>query len=233
MTGFFVRKKDMETQWKMDWRPWIGTLLLAAQSTACLAQCEGDLNGNLTVDNDDLMMLLSQYGMDCDENLWLDPIISEIHYNPSSQQGNDSGYEFVELMNPHPFAINLSGWSLADGVSCNFPEGTVIPAMGFLLTANDTAVYRNLLGEFAPLLPWTASSSLHNSGETLRVVRPDGSVADVVSYSDTNGWTEEADGFGGSLEWLGGTWDNALPGEWVGSNALGGSPGHDNSTWAD
>ena len=187
MSGFFVRKKDMETQWKMDWCPWIGTLLLAALSTACLAQCKGDLNGNLTVGNDDLMMLLSQYGMDCDESLWLDPIISEIHYNPSSQQGNDSEYEFVELMNPHPFAINLSGWSLADGVSCNFPEGTVIPAMGFLLTANDTAVYRNLLGEFVPLLPWTASSSLHNSGETLRVVRPDGSVADVVSYSDTNG----------------------------------------------
>ena len=105
--------------------------------------------------------------------------------------------------------------------------------MGFLLTANDTAVYRNLLGEFVPLLPWTASSSLHNSGETLRVVRPDGSVGDVVSYSDTNGWTEEADGFGGSLEWLGGTWDNALPAAWVGSNALGGSPGHDNGTWAD
>ena len=90
MTGFFVRKKDMETQWKMDWCPWIGTLLLAALSTACLAQYEGD----------------------------------------------------------------------------------------------------------------------------------------------TNGWTEEADGFGGSLEWLGGTWDNALPAG-VGSNALGGSPGHDNSTWAD
>ena len=67
----------------------------------------------------------------------------------------------------------------------------------------------------------------------MRVVRPDGSVGDVVSYRDTNGWTEETDGFGGSLEWLGGTWDNALPEAWVGSNALGGSPGHDNSTWAD
>ena len=89
----------METQWKMDWCLGLAPLL-AALSTACLAQCEGDLNGNLTVDNDDLMMLLSQYGMDCDESLWLDPIISEIHYNPSSQQGNDSEYEFVELMNP-------------------------------------------------------------------------------------------------------------------------------------
>ena len=68
MTGFFVRKKDMETQWKwtgaLDWHLFVGGAI-----NSCLAQCEGDLNGNLTVDNDDLMMLLSQYGMDCDESL--------------------------------------------------------------------------------------------------------------------------------------------------------------------
>ena len=42
--------------------------------------------------------------------------------------------------------------------------------------------------------------SLHNSGETIRLLRPDGTLVDIVTYSDTNGWTNEADGMGASLE---------------------------------
>ena len=119
-----------------------------------MAQCSADLNGNQLIDNDDLMILLADYGTSCEYAAWDDPVISEIHYNPSTQQGTDYEYEFVELMNPHPFAINLSGWVLADGM-------------------------------------------------------------------------------GASLEWKGGIWDNNQSDAWVGSNALGGSPGSDNSTWAD
>ena len=196
-------------------------------------QCEADLNGNATIDNDDLLILLADYGTSCDEAAWDDPVISEIHYNPSTQQGADSEFEFVELMNPHPFAIDLSGWSLADGIDAAIPPGTVVEAGGFLLTVNDTTTYQALLGPFVTLIPWSGTSSLHNSGETLRLLRPDGTEADVVTYSDTGGWTNEADGAGGSLEWKGQGWDNALPEAWIGSNALGGSPGSDNSSWAD
>lgn len=196
-------------------------------------QCGADLNGNATIDNDDLLILLADYGASCDEAAWDDPIISEIHYNPSTQQGADSEFEFVELMNPHPFAIDLSGWALADGIDSAIPPGTVVEAGGFLLTVNDTATYRAMLGPFVTLIPWSGTSSLHNSGETLRLLRPDGTEADVVTYSDTGGWTNEADGAGGSLEWKGPGWDNALPEAWIGSNALGGSPGTDNSSWAD
>ena len=51
-------------------------------------------------------------------------------------------------------------------------------------------------------------SSLHNSGEAIRVVCPDGTLADLVMYSDTDGWTQEAYGAGASLEWEGFGWDN-------------------------
>lgn len=196
-------------------------------------QCGADLNGNATIDNDDLLILLADFGTSCDEAAWDDPVISEIHYNPSTQQGADSEFEFVELMNPHPFAIDLSGWALADGIDATIPNGTVVEAGGFLLTVNDTATYQALLGPFVTLIPWSGTSSLHNSGETLRLLRPDGTEADVVTYSDTGDWTNEADGAGGSLEWKGPGWDNALPEAWIGSNALGGSPGTDNSSWAD
>ena len=202
-------------------------------ATYGLGQCYADLNGNQIIDNDDLLILLSDYGSSCALAAWDDPIISEIHYNPSVQQGSDSNFEFVELMNPHPFAIDLSGWALADGIDATFPLGTFIESNGFLLTANDTSTYRQILGPFVKLIPWHGSSNLHNSGETIRLIRPDGSQADVVAYSDTDGWTDEADGGGGSLEWKGSGWNNALPESWVGSNALGGSPGSDNSTWFD
>ena len=56
-------------------------------------------------------------------------------------------------MNPHPFAINLSGWVLADGIDVSFPHGTMLPAGGFMLTVSDTAVYRDLLGPFVPMVP--------------------------------------------------------------------------------
>lgn len=198
-----------------------------------LSQCLSDLNGNQTVDNDDLLILLAQYGVHCSDIPWLDPVISEIHYNPSTLQGDDSAYEFIELMNPHGVDLNLSGWSLADGVDATFPPGTWVEAGGYLVTANDTSTYREMLGPFVQLIPWSGTSSLHNSGEAIRVVRPDGTLADLVTYSDTDGWTQEADGAGASLEWKGLGWDNALPESWIGSNALGGSPGSANSSWAD
>ena len=74
-----------------------------------------------------------------------------------------------------------------------------------------------LLGPFMTLIPWSGTSSLHNSGETLRLLRPDGTEADVVTYGDTGGWTNEADGTGASLEWRRAGWDNALPEAWMGS----------------
>lgn len=96
-----------------------------------LSQCLSDLNGNQTVDNDDLLILLAQYGVHCSDIPWLDPVISEILYNPSTLQGDDSAYEFIELMNPHGVDLNLSGWSLSDGVDATFPPGTWVEGGGW------------------------------------------------------------------------------------------------------
>lgn len=196
-------------------------------------QCHADLNGNHMVDNHDLLILLADYGQTCEDAGWHDPVLSEIHYNPSTQQGSDSDHEFLELTNPHPFDLHVGGWSIADGVDCAFPPDTWIEAQGQLIVANNTDTMEALVPTFTPLLGWSGSSGLHNSGETLRLVRPDGSVAQTVTFSDTNGWPEDADGGGPSLEWLGLPHDNALPTSWVTSSSLGGSPGMPNSTWAD
>lgn len=52
--------------------------------------------------------------------------------------GADTGEEwgqFVELRNPHPFAVDLSGWSLDGPARWWARQGTVIPAGGSLLVA--------------------------------------------------------------------------------------------------
>ena len=212
-------------------------LAFAALSLLCLAdvhgQCHADLNGNNMVDNHDLLILLADYGQTCKDAGWHDPILSEIHYNPSTQQGADSDHEFLELTNPHPFDLHVGGWAIADGIDCAFPPDTWIEAGGHLILANNLDTLNALVPDFTPVLSWSGASGLHNSGETLRLVRPDGSVAQTVIYSDTNGWPEDADGGGASLEWLGAPHNNAMPTSWVASSALGGSPGWPNSTWAD
>ena len=128
------------------------TLAMTAGAPWGWAQCHADLNGNQTIDNDDLLLLLADYGQTCEVAAWDDPVISEIHYNPSTQQGSDSDFEFVELMNPHPFAIDVGGWSLGDGIDATIPAGTTIEAHGFLLTANDTATYALLVPLWASYL---------------------------------------------------------------------------------
>ena len=213
------------------------SLALIALSLLYLAdvkgQCHADLNGNHMVDNHDLLILLADYGQTCEDAGWHDPILSEIHYDPNTQQGTDSDHEFLELTNPHPFDLHVGGLAIADGIDCAFTPDTWIEAGGQLILANNPHTLDALVPGFTPVLGWSDASGLHNSGETLRLVRPEGSVAQTVTYSDTNGWPEDPDGGGASLEWLGTPHNNAMPTSWVASSALGGSPGWPNSTWAD
>jgi hypothetical protein len=109
------------------------------------SQCPNDINGNGIVDGDDLLELLSTYGMSCEGIPTYEPSISEIHYNPSTQQGTDSEWEFVELYNNNPFGIDLSEWSLAEAVNALIPLNTWLNAGEYIVFANDitssTSIY--------------------------------------------------------------------------------------------
>ena len=167
------------------------------------------------------------------------PGFSQSAFNPNSiiinevEINHPNGNEFVELYNPHPFGINLSLWRLADAVNALVPANTWLNAGEYIVFANDTASFYQLIPPFTVIIPFSGSSGLHNSGETIRLLRSDGSESDQVSYSDYGEWPTEPDGGGPSLEWRGINFDNVLPSSWMPSNAMGGSPGSANSTWAD
>ena len=61
-------------------------------------------------------------------------VINEIHYNPPE---NPVRQEFIELHNPSDTVADLSGWRLSSAVGFVFPEGTSIPAGGYLVIAED------------------------------------------------------------------------------------------------
>ena len=99
---------------------------------------------------------------------------NEIHYNPPLTQDA----EWIELHNQMAVNIDLSGWSLADGVGYVFPQGTIIPAGGLRIVAKLPG-HASLAGIPDVLGPFTGS--LSNGGETIDLLNPAGRLMDRLS----------------------------------------------------
>ena len=208
--------------------------LLAAAAPAASAQtgCTGDLNADGIINLNDLMALLSVYGSSCPAPA-APPVVrfSEIHYNPSATQGNDSDWEFVELHNLESYAVNLGGWRLTDGLTGTFPEGFVLAPQGFAVACMRSDSMSTVLPAGIPLFQWPSSASLNNSGEIIRLLRPDGTESDLVPFEDNDGWMTAPDGGGPSLEWMDIGLDNDYASSCAASFTFGGTPGAPNSMW--
>ncbi len=108
------------------------------------------------------------------------PVISELQYDPI---GADEQNEWLELYNPTGAAIDLTGWSLANkNAWWPIPAGTVLPAGGTLTFARTDEGFRSQFGFFPDVAG--VSLLLVNAGDTLRLVRPNGSEADRVSWQN-------------------------------------------------
>ncbi len=76
--------------------------------------------------------------------------------------------EWIELFNPGTTAVNLSGWYLDTGRNTaryRLPRGANVPAGGYLV-----------------LFRKTSGLALNDRGGTVRLLRPDRSVADSVTF---------------------------------------------------
>ena len=157
-----------------------------------------------------------------------DIVVNEIHYHPSSACGGGDSNEldFVEIHNRGGAAVDLSDSEFTIGVRFRFPFGTVLPAGGFLVLAENEAVFETSYG-FAPFGQYRGK--LDNGGERLRLVDPQGGVIDEVTYNDKGDWDPGADGLGPSLELLDPALDNNLGSSWLASPNDCGTPGVANS----
>jgi CotH protein/lamin tail-like protein/fibronectin type III domain protein len=142
-------------------------------------------------------------------------VIDEIQHSPTG--GGDA--EFLELYNPSDTAIDLSGWSISDGIGLTVQPGTVIlPKSTMTFVANDPT-FRTTYG--STIFVGGRYTGGLSGGETLTLKRDDGSVADQVTYGGA-GWP--APTAGQSLELVNPAADNNYGASWA-LSAGQGSPG--------
>lgn len=160
-------------------------------------------------------------------------VLNEIHYHSLSPLG-DPEEEYVEVHNFGEQALELTGYSLAEGIDYSFPDGTIIPAGGFLVVARNPEALAELHGLASVLGPF--DGALRNSGELVELRGAEGNVVDSVRYYDGGAWPRDADGGGSSLELVdprqpndaGAAWaasDESLKADWTFFEYSGDFPG--------
>ena len=150
-------------------------------------------------------------------------VINEILYNP----GGGSQHEWVELHNQLAVDVDLSRWSLQEGVNFTFPTGTILGGGEFLVVASDPAALQ-ASGVTAAIGPFTGQ--LSNGGETIELRNNSERLIDSIDYSDDGLWPIAADGSGASLAKVAEGIDGTLPANWRASAEVGGTPGESNVT---
>lgn len=151
--------------------------------------------------------------------------ITEIMYNPPG----GSLHEFLELQNVSGAAVDLGGMYF-DGITFQFPQGSVLPGGARLVLGSntDTNAWK---AQYPGVNPagWFAGN-LNNGGERLALFDSAGNLITSVDYSDDAGWPAAADGGGRSLEILNPRGDPDAPANWQASLANKGTPGAANSS---
>ncbi len=161
-------------------------------------------------------------------------VINEIMYEPDTDNS-----EYVEFYNLTSDSINIGGWKIADengNINRLIETSFVIPPQDyFVLIADSNTVnrfdlssfnYKNVLG--------VSSLGLINTGELILLKDARGNVIDSVFYSDKWNNKNIASTKGKSLERINPNLNGNDPLNWSTSvNSLGGSPGKQNSIFAE
>jgi hypothetical protein len=146
--------------------------------------------------------------------------LTEIMYNPI---GGDA-YEFLELQNVTPTAINIGHYSI-DGLNFAFAPNTVL-APGQVIVLGSLASPANWNARYPGVTAFARyDGRLDNGGEKLAIRDPAGKLLWSVDYDDANGWPTAADGGGASLEIIDAFGDPDDPANWRASVAANGTPG--------
>jgi hypothetical protein len=157
-------------------------------------------------------------------------VISEIMYHPAPREDGRE-LEFVELFNSQPVPEDLSGFRLTGTISYTFPEGTVLPAGGFLVLAKSAqdleAVYgiRNVLGPY--------SRSLKTESGVVQLRNSIGAMLLEAEYSALPPWPAAAGGAGHSLVLARPSYGEGNLEAWAPSTLKGGSPGRVDPVFPD
>ena len=146
--------------------------------------------------------------------------VTELMYNPAL----GDGYEFLEIRNIGPSAINLAGVTLSDGITFTFPS-MLVAAGGHALVVESMTAFTSHYGSGLPVAG-QYTGRLSNGGERLVLSDAGGGVIQDFEFDDA--WYPSTDGGGRSLvirDALGAksAWNEA--GGWRASAAADGTAG--------
>ncbi len=146
-------------------------------------------------------------------------VFNEVQYHPL-----DGEPEWIELKNLLGVDVDLSGWYFREGITFQFPEGTVIPGRGYLVVASAPGhVSLNGVGALGPF-----TQVLDNGGERLELANRNGRVMDVLDYETTEPWPAGPDESGSTLASIRKWRVPNAPAHWTSSEQIGGTPGAEN-----
>lgn len=150
-----------------------------------------------------------------------DIVISEVMYKAALPAVSD----FLELHNRGTTAVDVSGWTLSVGTTATLAAGTVIPAGGWLVGAEDLTAYQATYGEPAD---FAFVGGLSSTSDNLLLSDAGGTLVDQVNYTvGVNGWPSATTG--PSMELVDPFSDNNVASSWGPSTVVNGTPGARNS----
>jgi hypothetical protein len=139
-------------------------------------------------------------------------ILSEVHYHPALSQDD---FEFIELYNTSPTAVDLGGWRLRGGVDFDFAAPTTLnPGAALVVVGFDptddaqVAAFRSVYDvPNGATLVGPSAGQLRDSGERVKLMRPTNpgapetgfELVDQIAYDNQTPWPTAADGMGQSL----------------------------------
>lgn len=138
-------------------------------------------------------------------------VINEIYYHPPS---DIESLQYVELLNDSESTVDVAGWSFVKGIQYRFPDGTRIPAHGFLVVCQDLARFQQYFKTPA-LGPFRGG--LKHSGAKIELVDAQGRHVDGLKFEDKAPWPISPDGFSSSLERISASAPADLPQNWAAS----------------
>lgn len=113
-------------------------------------------------------------------------------------------------MNGTDGPVDFTDWQFVDGAGNHNLAlafgAIIIPSGGFAVIAEDAAQFLLDFPDYAQIL-FDSSFSLNNSGETLGIRNAEGTIVDEVTYSSSQGGSED----GNSLQLAGEAWIAGIP----------------------
>ncbi len=114
------------------------------------------------------------------------PLINFGSYNYNPDSGNQDE-EYIQLLNPNSYAVDISNWKLSGGIEYTFLPGTVIVSGGSLYVCPNVATFRNRSsgprGGIGLFVQGNYKGHLSSWGQTVDLFDADGDLVSTLTYT--------------------------------------------------